>query len=180
MQALLRPRLSFLVIRAAKSSLRPLTTRTHLPQRRTYAKKAQSTSSLQPGSQQPLTKPTDIAEHEKCQEKMKSTVEWLRRDCADAAARASGRVMPALLANVRAQGQKLEQFATVGVRCSMPSRKKAEEARIQCRKLHQTSVKGKYEKWSVELEVFQDLLDKYVAEIDKILVDMKKTLGVSR
>ncbi|PBL01845.1 ribosome recycling factor [Armillaria gallica] len=205
------------------------------PQRRTYAKKAQSTSSLQPGSQQPLTKPSDIAEHDKCQDKMKSTVDWLRRDCADAAARASGRVTPALLANVCVQGQKLEQVATVGVRdgsmlvvtvfeednlkhveaaiydAKLPSitpqrqdtrtlripvpkptldakssvvaaaGKNAEEARVQCRKLHQTSVKkGKYEKRSVELEVFQDLLDKYVAEIDKILVDMKKTLGVSR
>ncbi|PBK65713.1 ribosome recycling factor [Armillaria solidipes] len=235
MQTLLRSRLSFLVLRTTKPSIRPLQARITLPQRRTYTKKAQSTSSLQPGSQQPLTKPTDIAEHEKCQEKMKSTVEWLRRDCADAAARASGRVTPALLANVRVQGQKLEQVATVGVRdgsmlvvtvfeednlkhveaaiydAKLPSitpqrqdtrtlripvpkptldakssvvaaaGKKAEEARVQCRKLHQTSVKkGKYEKRSVELEVFQDLLDKYVAEIDKILVDMKKTLGVSR
>ncbi|PBK79850.1 hypothetical protein ARMGADRAFT_1092719 [Armillaria gallica] len=100
MQTLLRSRLSFLVLRVAKPSIRPLITRTPFPQRRTYAKKAQSTSSLQPGSQQPLTKPTDIVEHD--------------------------------------------------------------------------------EKRSVELEVFQDLLDKYVAEIDKILVDMKKTLGVSR
>ncbi|KAK0191555.1 hypothetical protein F5146DRAFT_1224265 [Armillaria mellea] len=59
------------------------------------------------------------------------------------------------------------------------SGEKAEEARVQCRKLHQTNVKkGKYEKRSVELEVFQDLLDKYVAEVNKILVDMKKTLGV--
>ncbi|KAK0231433.1 hypothetical protein IW262DRAFT_1454445 [Armillaria fumosa] len=47
---------------------------------------------------------------------MKSTVEWLRRDCADAAACVSGRVTPALLANVRVQGQKLEQVATVGIR----------------------------------------------------------------
>ncbi len=116
MQTILRSRLSFLVLRTAKPSIRPLTARITLSQQRTYAKKAQSTSSLQPGSQQPLTKPTDIAEHEKCQEKMKSTVEWLRRDCADAAARASGRVTPALLANVRVQGQKLEQVATVGVR----------------------------------------------------------------
>ncbi|KAK0490403.1 ribosome recycling factor [Armillaria novae-zelandiae] len=229
MQTLLRSRLSFLVVRAAKPSLRSLITRTPLPQRRTYAKKAQSTSTLQPGSQQPLTKATDIAEHDKCQEKMKN------HDCADAAARASGRVTPALLANVRVQGQKLEQVATVGVRdgsmlvvtvfeednlkhveaaiydAKIPSitpqrqdtrtlripvpkptldakssvvtaaGKKAEEARVQCRKLHQTSVKkGKYEKRSVELEVFQDLLDKYVSEIDKILVDMKKMLGVLR
>ncbi|KAK0183822.1 ribosome recycling factor domain-containing protein [Armillaria mellea] len=151
-------------------------------------------------------------------EKMKSIVEWLRRDCADASAH-----------------QKLEQVATVGVRdgsmlvvtvfdednlkhvkaaiydAKLPSitpqrqdtrtlrilvpkptldakssvvaaaGKKAEEARVQCRKLHQTSVKnGKYEKRSVDLEVFQDLLDKYVAEIDKILADMKKTLGIPR
>ncbi|KAK0452004.1 uncharacterized protein EV420DRAFT_1273974, partial [Desarmillaria tabescens] len=55
--------------------------------------------------------------------------------------------------------------------------KRAEEARVQCRKLHQTSVKkGKYEKRLVGLEMFQDLLDKHVAEIDKISVDMKKTL----
>ncbi len=73
-------------------------------------------ASLKPGSQQPLTKPADIAEHEKCEEKMKASVEWLRRDCADASARAAGRVTPALLANVRVKEQKLEEVATVGVR----------------------------------------------------------------
>ncbi|KAK0437300.1 uncharacterized protein EV420DRAFT_1652086 [Desarmillaria tabescens] len=41
---------------------------------------------------------------------------------------------------------------------------KAEESRMQCCKLHQTS-NGKR---SAELDVFQDLLDKSVAEIDKI------------
>ncbi|PBL01771.1 hypothetical protein ARMGADRAFT_1071283 [Armillaria gallica] len=148
---------------------------------------------------------------------MKSTVDWLRRDCADTSARASRRVTPALLANVRVQGQKLEQVATVGIRdgsmlvvtvfeednlkhieaaiydAKTPptldakssvvaaARKKEEEARVQCRKLHPTSMKkGKYEKRSIELKVFQDLLDNYVAEIDKFLVDMKKMLGVSR
>ncbi|KAK0191871.1 ribosome recycling factor domain-containing protein [Armillaria mellea] len=221
-----------LLLRPPNSPLRFASIR--LPvQRRTYAKKAQSTSSLKPGSQQPLTKPADIAEHEKCEEKMKASVEWLRRDCADASARAAGRVTPALLANVRVKEQKLEEVATVGVRdgsmlvvtvfdeenlkhveaaiydAKIPSitpqrqdtrtlripvpkptldakssvvtaaGKKAEDARVQCRKLHQASVKkGKYERRSIELEVFQDLLDKHVAEIDKILMDMKKTLGL--
>ncbi|KAK0452149.1 ribosome recycling factor domain-containing protein [Desarmillaria tabescens] len=166
---------------------------------------------------------------------MKASVEWLRRDCADASVRAAGRVTPALLANVRFKEQKLEEVATVGVRdgsmlvvtvfdeenlkhveaaiydAKIPSitpqrqdtrtlripvpkptldakssvvtaaRKKAEDARVQCRKFHQASVKkGKYDKRSIELEVFQDLLDKHIADIDKILVDMKKTLGLSR
>lgn len=38
--------------------------------------------------------------------------------------------------------------------------------------------KGKYEKRSIELEVSQDLLDKHIAEIDEVLVNMKKTLGL--
>ncbi|KAK0434226.1 hypothetical protein EV421DRAFT_1352429 [Armillaria borealis] len=59
--------------------------------------------------------------------------------------------------------------------------KKAEDARVQCRKLHQASVKkGKYEKRSVEVEVFQDLIDKHIADIDKIVADMKKMLGLSQ
>lgn len=166
---------------------------------------------------------------------MKLSVEWLRKDCAEASTRAAGRVTPALLASVRVLGQKLEEVATVGVRdgtvlvvtvfdeeklkhveaaiydAKIPSvtpqrqdartlripvpkptldakssvvaaaGKKAEEARVQCRKWHQVSVrKGKYDKRSVELEVFQDLLDKHIAYIDKIVADMKKTLGVSR
>ncbi|KAK0483042.1 hypothetical protein EDD18DRAFT_1336402 [Armillaria luteobubalina] len=40
----------------------------------------------------------------------------MRGDCIDAAARASGRVMPGLLANLCVGNQKLEQGATVGVR----------------------------------------------------------------
>ncbi len=71
---------------------------------------------MKPGSQQPLTKRADIAGHEKCEDKLKALVEWLRRDCADASARAAGRVMSALLANVRIKEQKLEEEATVGVR----------------------------------------------------------------
>ncbi len=42
--------------------------------------------------------------------------------------------------------------------------KKAEEARVQCRKLHQTSVKkGKYEKRSVELEVVRMLCRSFLS-----------------
>ncbi|PBK88253.1 hypothetical protein ARMGADRAFT_1084890 [Armillaria gallica] len=172
---------------------------------------------VKPGSRQSLTKRADIAEHEKCEDKLKALVEWPRRDCADASARAAGRVMSALLANVRVKEQKLEEEATVGVRDGSmlvvtvfdeenlkhveaviydakiasvtPQRqdtnienpwKKAEDTRVQCRRLHQASVKkGEYDKRSIELQ-FQDLLDKHIADIDKIVADMKKTLGLAR
>lgn len=71
---------------------------------------------------------------------------------------------------------------TLGAKSSVVTAagKKAEDARVQYRKLHQASVKkGKYEKRSIELEVFQDLIDKHIADIDKIVADMK-TLGLSR
>ncbi|KAK0443138.1 uncharacterized protein EV420DRAFT_1726595 [Desarmillaria tabescens] len=115
---------------------------------------------------------------------------------------ASSRVTLALLANIRVQGQEPEDIAMVGfqdgsmlvvrgqagytrtLRILVPkptldaklsviaaAGEKAEEARTSVKK-------GKYEKQSVELKVFQDLLDKYVAEIDKILEDMKTMLGV--
>ncbi|KAI9568723.1 ribosome recycling factor domain-containing protein, partial [Boletus coccyginus] len=54
----------------------------------------------------------------------------------------------------------------------------AEDVRVQIRKQHQVSVKkGKYEKHSVELEEFQKLSDKNIAEVDKILAQMKKATG---
>ncbi|KAH7924690.1 ribosome recycling factor [Leucogyrophana mollusca] len=54
----------------------------------------------------------------------------------------------------------------------------AEDARVQIRKTQQSSVKkGKYEKHSVELDEFQKLTDRNVAEVDKILVQMKKATG---
>ncbi|KAG9311511.1 ribosome recycling factor-domain-containing protein [Chiua virens] len=54
----------------------------------------------------------------------------------------------------------------------------AEDVRVQIRKHHQASVKkGKYEKHSVELEEFQKLSDKHIAEVDKILAQMKKATG---
>ncbi|KAK0493853.1 ribosome recycling factor [Armillaria luteobubalina] len=191
-------------------------------QGRNYAK---STSSLKPGSGQPLTNPADIAEHEKREEKVKASVEWFRKDCVDASARAFGRVTPALVANVRVNEQRLEEVPTVGVRDGSmlvvtvfdeenlkhveaaiydgkipsitPQRQDTRTLRIPVPKptLDAKSIvvsaagkkvkdaranvkKGKYEKRSIELEVSQDLLDKHIAEIDEVLVNMKKTLGL--
>ncbi|KAG6335343.1 hypothetical protein ID866_3754 [Astraeus odoratus] len=56
----------------------------------------------------------------------------------------------------------------------------AEDARVQIRRVHQSSVKkGKYQKHSIELDEFQKLADKNIAEVDKILEHMKK-LAASR
>ncbi|KAK0434223.1 hypothetical protein EV421DRAFT_1909535 [Armillaria borealis] len=196
MQVLFRSCLSlsrFFLLRPLNSPLRFPSLRLPI-QGRNYAKKAQSTSPLKPGSQQPLTKPADIAEHEKCEKTMKAPVEWLRWYCADASARAAGRVTPALLANVRVKEQKLEEVATVGIRDGTrnflipsitPQRQDTRTLRILVLKLTldaKSSVasvkKGKYEKRSIELEVFQDLFDNHIADVDKILMDMKKMLGV--
>ncbi|KAF8886508.1 ribosome recycling factor domain-containing protein [Infundibulicybe gibba] len=58
------------------------------------------------------------------------------------------------------------------------AQRKAEEIRVQIRKAHQASLKrGKYAKRSIELEEFQKLTDRYVAEVDKVLADLKKTTG---
>ncbi|KIK91293.1 hypothetical protein PAXRUDRAFT_35002 [Paxillus rubicundulus Ve08.2h10] len=54
----------------------------------------------------------------------------------------------------------------------------AEDVRVQVRKIHQASIKkGKYEKHSIELEEFQKLTDKNVAQVDKIFAQMKKATG---
>ncbi|KAK0443331.1 uncharacterized protein EV420DRAFT_1724143 [Desarmillaria tabescens] len=133
---------------------------------------------------------------------MKSTMRW---DCADASANASRHVTLALLANIRVQGQEPEDIAMVGfqdgnmlmvrgqagytrtlrilvLKPTLDAKssviavagKKAEEARVQCRKFRAPT--DECEEGS--FLSFQDLLDKYVAEIDKILVDMKTMLGV--
>ncbi|KAI6027815.1 ribosome recycling factor-domain-containing protein [Pisolithus microcarpus] len=67
--------------------------------------------------------------------------------------------------------------ATVEARTALVSnaQRLAEEARVQIRRVHQASIKkGKYEKHSVELDEFRRLVEKNVAEIDKILAHMKK------
>jgi len=55
------------------------------------------------------------------------------------------------------------------------AQREAENTRVQLRKHHQASVKkGKFGKHSFEMEGFQKLTDKHIAEVDKILVTMKK------
>ncbi|KAF8189933.1 ribosome recycling factor domain-containing protein [Mycena galopus ATCC 62051] len=52
--------------------------------------------------------------------------------------------------------------------------RKAEDVRVQIRKLHQTSVKrGNYKKHSIELEEFQKLSDRHIAEVEKIVANLK-------
>ncbi|KAI3615389.1 ribosome recycling factor [Moniliophthora roreri] len=90
-------------------------------QRRTYAK-AKSTANLVPGSQQPITDEAAREEYKKCEEKMKTAVDWFRKECGTIQARASGRITPAVLSPVRVRlprddhQYKLEEVATVGVR----------------------------------------------------------------
>ncbi|KAF9788585.1 ribosome recycling factor [Thelephora terrestris] len=55
------------------------------------------------------------------------------------------------------------------------AQREAENTRVQLRKHHQASVrKGKFEKRSIEMDEFQKLTDKHIAEVDKILATMKK------
>ncbi|KAI0313328.1 ribosome recycling factor [Amylostereum chailletii] len=52
----------------------------------------------------------------------------------------------------------------------------AEEIRVQIRRAHQSSLKkGKYGKHSSELDQFQKLLDRHIAEVDSILAQLKKS-----
>ncbi|KAF6753705.1 ribosome recycling factor domain-containing protein [Ephemerocybe angulata] len=58
------------------------------------------------------------------------------------------------------------------------AKKKAEEIRTQVRKQHSASLKrGKFEKHSIELEEFQKLTDKYIAEVDTVLKALQKATG---
>ncbi|KAI0797260.1 ribosome recycling factor domain-containing protein [Irpex lacteus] len=54
----------------------------------------------------------------------------------------------------------------------------AEDARVHIRKQHSTSVKkGGFKKFSQEFDELQELNDKYIKEVDKILADLKKSTG---
>jgi len=69
------------------------------------------------------------------------------------------------------------QKPTVEARNSLQTvaQREAENTRVQLRKHFQASVKkGKFGKHSVELEEFQKLMDKHIADVDKILAAMKK------
>lgn len=89
-------------------------------QRRFYAKKdkgvVKDAHKLVPGSKQPLTDPAAREEYTKCEDKMSAAAEWFRKDCAEGATRATGRITPALLDSVKVDGQPLQSYATVGVR----------------------------------------------------------------
>ncbi|KAF7289128.1 Protein kinase domain-containing protein [Mycena chlorophos] len=53
--------------------------------------------------------------------------------------------------------------------------RQSEDVRVQIRKAHQASLKrGNYKKHSIELEEFQKLVDRHVAEVDKIVAELKK------
>ncbi|PPQ65997.1 hypothetical protein CVT26_010657 [Gymnopilus dilepis] len=84
--------------------------------------KVKSTSTIVPGSQQPITDEAARQEYAKAEAAMKTSVDWFRKECAASEARAMGRVTPALLSPVRVKlpdnpkPMKLEDLATVGVR----------------------------------------------------------------
>ncbi|KAJ7437383.1 ribosome recycling factor domain-containing protein [Mycena galericulata] len=90
--------------------------------RRAYAKKIKSTADLIPGSKQPITDEAARAEYAKADEKMRTAVEWYRKECAAVESRATGRVTPAVLDPVRVKLPisdrefRLDEVATVGVR----------------------------------------------------------------
>jgi ribosome recycling factor len=95
--------------------------RTSLQQRHYATKgKTKSTSKLIPGSKQPITDETALAEYKKTETSMMSAVDWFRKECQGLETRASGRVTPALLSPVRVKladrEYRLEEIATVGVR----------------------------------------------------------------
>ncbi|KAJ7232979.1 ribosome recycling factor domain-containing protein, partial [Mycena haematopus] len=53
--------------------------------------------------------------------------------------------------------------------------RQAEDVRVQIRKLHQASLKrGNYKKHSIEIEEFQKLTDRHIAEVEKIVGDLKR------
>ncbi|KAJ7062048.1 ribosome recycling factor domain-containing protein [Mycena amicta] len=212
----------------------------HQTQRRYASKKSgvKSTADFVPGSKQPITDEAARAEYEKAEEKMKTAVDWFRKECAGVETRATGRVTPAVLdpVRVRVDGRevKLAEVATVGVRdgstllitifdeqnmkhvekalydAKLPNivpqkydsrtikipipkptvesnlalvtaaSRQSEDVRVQIRKAHQASLKrGNYKKHSIELEEFQKLVDRQIAEVDKIVADLKKATNVS-
>ncbi|KAI0251908.1 ribosome recycling factor [Lactifluus subvellereus] len=56
--------------------------------------------------------------------------------------------------------------------------KLAEDARVQIRRQHQASVKkGKYAKHSIEHDEFQKLQARYIAEVDTVLAQIRKSTG---
>ncbi|KAF9551727.1 ribosome recycling factor [Agrocybe pediades] len=122
--------------RAPQSALRTLASASSVPRslvntlrtpaqlHRSYAtkNKVKSTSTIVPGSKQPITDPAAQQEYAKAETAMSTSVDWFRKECAASEARALGRVTPALLSPVRVKlpdnpkPMRLEELATVGVR----------------------------------------------------------------
>jgi ribosome recycling factor len=87
------------------------------------AKGAKASKDLVPGSQIFTTDQAVLDEHARAEQKMKTAVDWFRKEAAGYEVRASGRVTPALLSPVRVElpsrkgeSVRLEEVATVGVR----------------------------------------------------------------
>lgn len=103
---------------------RPCFLKSTLAPQRTYASKAKAkaTSTLVPGSKQPITDPAAQQEYSKAEAAMKTAIDWYRKECAAKETQASGRVIPAMLNPVRVKlptsekDFRLEELATVGVR----------------------------------------------------------------
>ncbi|KAF7324936.1 Protein kinase domain-containing protein [Mycena kentingensis (nom. inval.)] len=199
-------------------------------------KSAKSTADFVPGSKQPITDEAAREEYARAEEKMKTAVEWFRKECAGVETRATGRVTPAVLDPVRVnldgREVRLVEVATVGVRDGstllvtvfdeqnmkevekglydsklpniVPQRydartiripipkptvesnlalvnaaaRQSEDVRVQIRKAHQ----AKARRYALPLPIlvltgpqFQKLVDRQIAEVDKIVADLKKS-----
>lgn len=95
------------------------------PHHRGYASKnkvkVKSTSTLVPGSKQPITDSTAQQEYDRADKAMSASVAWFKRECAALETRASGHARPGMISSVRVKipeqpDMRLEQLATIGVR----------------------------------------------------------------
>ena len=95
------------------------------PHYRGYASKnkvkVKSTSTLVPGSKQPITDPAAQQEYDRADKAMSASVSWFKKECAALETRASGYARPGMISSVRVKipeqpDMRLEELATIGVR----------------------------------------------------------------
>jgi len=95
------------------------------PHYRGYASKnkvkVKSTSTLVPGSKQPITDPAAQQEYDRADKAMSASVAWFKKECAALETRASGYARPGMISSVRVKipeqpDMRLEELATIGVR----------------------------------------------------------------
>ena len=95
------------------------------PHHRGYASKnkvkVKSTSTLVPGSKQPITDPAAQQEYDRADKTMSASVAWFKKECAALETRASGYARPGMISSVRVKipeqpDMRLEELATIGVR----------------------------------------------------------------